>query len=735
MGQALTGRFSGLSAGSARGALLGAASVVVVGVAVGLVATGVTSGEVAATMLFLPVFAAGLLGGRPAGYAGAVVATVLYAMLRRSDLASVGGASAGVLVLTRAGAYLVAGHVGSLAQALLPGGAGAKAGAAAPLPGRRASAAAGHWAAGPQAASAGPAGPPPQARWDAPWQAEADRPAAYDRDRPVLAGVGSARDGAPFHGGYGGDNGYGGQPTIVSSGTWPSEPPRDAQRGSDDPGGPPSDEGDPGGWSPPGPGWQDDRGWPGDGAAPAPESTWQAGEGPPLADDSWAAVQETWRRQHGVPPEEDHGAITDERAAHQQAWPHEPQGRGVGLDDAGGAAPDPWGQPPPRPAGPEGDPWGQPPPPDPRTEQSRGGWPPSAATRPWGPAPEVGRGGPPSGEQPAVAGDAWSGAPADDRWGPPSGEHSAAGDAWGNAAPTGGTWPPAPGPAPGTWDAAQGGGAGSGWDAAQGGGAGSGWDAAQGSADQGWAPQGPVDQGWDRAQGPDDRGWDAPAAGTWPTTGQTAAVWDDPAAGHVRQPEPPWSPPADAGWAGAGAAGTAAGGLGGHASPPPSPPPSYSSLPAVDPETGLWTAKFLRDRLMSERDRSRRSGRPFSLVLVQVPDGPLAQLPYRRQLTLLRELGYQFVAGGVVDHLVHVPDQAQHWFAVILPDTDRSGAQVLERRLRLGIGGYLSSRGLRLRDLESASLTAPDDDPAMAAIWDALIGPDDAGSSSMPFGY
>ena len=30
---------------------------------------------------------------------------------------------------------------------------------------------------------------------------------------------------------------------------------------------------------------------------------------------------------------------------------------------------------------------------------------------------------------------------------------------------------------------------------------------------------------------------------------------------------------------------------------------------------------------------------------------------------------------------------------MILPDTDRSGAQVLERRLRLGIGGYLSSRG------------------------------------------
>jgi hypothetical protein len=161
---------------------------------------------------------------------------------------------------------------------------------------------------------------------------------------------------------------------------------------------------------------------------------------------------------------------------------------------------------------------------------------------------------------------------------------------------------------------------------------------------------------------------------------------------------------------------------------PPAPVPG--NLPAVDPETGLWTAKFLRDRLTAERNRSKRSHHAFSLVLVQVPDGPLASLPYRRQLTLLRELGYQFVAGGVVDHLVHVPDQSQHWFAVILPDTDRSGAQVIERRLSLGIRGYLSSRGLRLAELESASLTAPDDDPAMAAIWDALIGPDDAGDPS-----
>ena len=164
-------------------------------------------------------------------------------------------------------------------------------------------------------------------------------------------------------------------------------------------------------------------------------------------------------------------------------------------------------------------------------------------------------------------------------------------------------------------------------------------------------------------------------------------------------------------------------------SPPPRPaPPRHAApvarsapAPPIDPETRLWTARFLCDRIAAEKAACERTGSPFSLVLVQVPDEPFALLPYRRQVTLLRELGHQFVAGGVIDHLVHVPDQTQHWFAVVLPDIDRDGAQLLERRLRIGIGGYLRSRGLPLSELESASLTSPDDDAALGAIWDALV--------------
>lgn len=142
----------------------------------------------------------------------------------------------------------------------------------------------------------------------------------------------------------------------------------------------------------------------------------------------------------------------------------------------------------------------------------------------------------------------------------------------------------------------------------------------------------------------------------------------------------------------------------------------------VDPETRLWNAHFFRETLTEARDDARRGGSAFSVVMVRVPDEPFQTLPYRRQVALLRELGHQFVQARMIDHLVHLPDGAQHWFAVVLPGADRPGAHLVERRLRSAIAGYLRSRGLHLGDVQSASLTSPDDDEAMAAVWQSLLG-------------
>jgi hypothetical protein len=720
MGQAMTSRFTSLSAGNARVAVLGAVSLVVVGVALGLVLTGVASGEVAATLLFLPVFAAGFLGGRTAGYLGAVVASVVYVALRRSDLADAGIASAGVLTLTRAGAYLVVGHVGTLAQALLPG-ADSPAEARTGRPSRPAAAAADR-----RRATVRPDGPvrtrgPAEPAWNEPWEDEPARVPPHHTRQPVLAGVGSPATGGPR-----GEPWHGAPPPTTMSSAWPPEPPSDPWR--DDPSSPRQgrhgDASGPGGWDDAGgSGWQDGGdpagGWQGGGD---PAGGWQGGgwqDGPsdqappapswqqpgddtrPLEDDSWAAVQQSWRQQHGIPPEDEPSMRPDRRDAPTE-WGYEPTA----------PADDRWG-PPPAPA----DAWSDP--------QAPGGRPAPPGHDP------TGWGGPP----PADTG--WGpethGGGADEAfWGGTPAASEGRADPWADAAPTGGTWPQA-GPAPADqWSSEQ---------ASPNGGA---WSPEQASPNGGgWSSEGPGGQEWPpSAPEAEAQGWGALSGDAWPSTGQTEAVWDDRVARDPEvQPhsdlwpdEPAPAPAPGPAWPAAGAFDTGGRGHTGG-SPAVGSPDQYADLPAVDHETGLWTAKFLRDRLASERARSRRTGHPFSLVLVQVPDGPLAQLPYRRQLTLLRELGYQFVAGGVVDHLVHVPDQAQHWFAVILPDTDRSGAQVLERRLRLGIGGYLSSRGLRLRELESASLTAPDDDPAMGAIWEGLIGPDEAGSPSRHSDY
>jgi hypothetical protein len=352
---------------------------------------------------------------------------------------------------------------------------------------------------------------------------------------------------------------------------------------------------------------------------------------------------------------------------------------------------------------------------------------------PWsGQQPAVRPGGPDdrwSGQQPAVPppgspGDRWSGQQPAARGGGP-------GDPWSGQQPA----VPPPGSPGDRWSGQQ--------PAARGGGPGDPWSGRQPAVDDPWGeapgpgsgrwpatdPRGPGSpQEWEEAEAELSARLQEQRADPWEQV-QPDRMWRRRSGSTPAVPSPPGGPagPMDSmDSMGPGPAPSP------HAPPPPAPPvpvPSRAQLPPVDPETKLWSARYLCDRLATEQREAAHAGRPFSLVLVQVPDGPLAALSYRRQVTLLRELGHQFVAGGLVDHLVHVPDQVQHWFAVILPDTDRASAQAFERRLRNGIGGYLRSRGLLLGDLESACLTSPDDDPALGVIWDTLIarGDPDAG--------
>jgi hypothetical protein len=125
MGQGLTDRFSGLSAGSARLTLATAAAFVVFAVSAILIASGVAGGEVDATLLFLPVFVLAMCGGRSFGYLGAAAATAVYVLVRFGDLQDAGAVAAVALVLARGGAYAVAAHIGLVARELTDTGADA----------------------------------------------------------------------------------------------------------------------------------------------------------------------------------------------------------------------------------------------------------------------------------------------------------------------------------------------------------------------------------------------------------------------------------------------------------------------------------------------------------------------------------------------------------------------------------------------------------------------------------
>ncbi|HKE72871.1 MAG TPA: hypothetical protein VKB57_04620, partial [Acidimicrobiales bacterium] len=316
MGQGLTDRFSGLTAGNARVALATAAAAVVAVVCAALAVAGVAAGEIVATALFLPVFVLALMGGRALGFLGAAAATAAYVLVRRADLADAGGAAV-ALVLARGGAYAVAAHIGGVARDL----SGAS-----------------------PAEAARPLGVedrmPPR-----------PRPAAAPRREPAMAGVGSGggpsedswdavqeswrqQHGVPIEESQGERVGYDEGGRYEEAGAWGA--------GEEDPAAwpPPAP---PGGFAAPtasaagwpgAPGWQDgaDEAW----RSPANgDDAWQDGA---AAGGGWPGDQTggngdgDWSAAHAAGA----GGWPGDQAADAGGWPDQAGGSGGWPDQAGG---------------------------------------------------------------------------------------------------------------------------------------------------------------------------------------------------------------------------------------------------------------------------------------------------------------------------------------------------------------------------------------------------------------
>lgn len=103
--------------------------------------------------------------------------------------------------------------------------------------------------------------------------------------------------------------------------------------------------------------------------------------------------------------------------------------------------------------------------------------------------------------------------------------------------------------------------------------------------------------------------------------------------------------------------------------------------------TGLYNRRYMMSRLQEEYDRSRRSGRPFSLILTDIDYFKAINDAYGH------DCGDEVLKGlaKVLMNAVRSVDVLCRWggeeFLMLLPDTDLDAARVLADRIRKAVAG------------------------------------------------
>jgi diguanylate cyclase (GGDEF)-like protein len=122
----------------------------------------------------------------------------------------------------------------------------------------------------------------------------------------------------------------------------------------------------------------------------------------------------------------------------------------------------------------------------------------------------------------------------------------------------------------------------------------------------------------------------------------------------------------------------------------------------TDPLTGLYNRGQLNTMLEQEIQRTRRSDRTFSLLMVDLDGlkGVNDQLGHHRGDQVLRSLG------GIIQRSIRTVDTAARYggdeFLVLLPETDTTGALVVAEKIRAGAEALSVTLG---RDDLSASVS------------------------------
>lgn len=144
----------------------------------------------------------------------------------------------------------------------------------------------------------------------------------------------------------------------------------------------------------------------------------------------------------------------------------------------------------------------------------------------------------------------------------------------------------------------------------------------------------------------------------------------------------------------------------------------------IDDQTGLYNARFLVQDLDLEVARSKRYKTIFSLSLVTVPASAFDKLARRKRRRMIRDLG-EILKKSVrtMDRVAHAQDDDDHRFALVLPETERTGNEILTTRLAQGLSQHLRDNRIQISpdDISHEAITYPDDPDELQRVREGFL--------------
>ena len=153
----------------------------------------------------------------------------------------------------------------------------------------------------------------------------------------------------------------------------------------------------------------------------------------------------------------------------------------------------------------------------------------------------------------------------------------------------------------------------------------------------------------------------------------------------------------------------------------------------VDDDTGLFNARFAANELQLEQARSTRYGSTFAVVALSGSVEPLRRLRRGRRAEVLRRLG-ETVSDAVrlVDRAAIGQDGDRFRIAVVMPETNRDGAQIVAGRLQASVASVLSGEASGRADVEPQVLVIPGDEAALDELRTRFVAIDELDHPAAP---